>query len=103
MIVPLVAAIAAASLPAPALVDIRVSNGSAPFSGDTALLATVSPNGDGFRDSAVVRFVLTRAATVHLDVVATQMVRAGRTGTTVVWSTARRLPAWPPRFSRCVR
>ena len=98
MIVPLVAAIAAASLPAPALVDIRVSNGSAPFAGDTALLATVSPNGDGFRDSAVVRFVLTRAATVHLDVVATQMVRAGRTGTTVVWSTAHRLPAGPGRL-----
>lgn len=98
MIAPLIAALAAFSPPGPQLVDLRVSNGSAPFAGDRRLLTTVSPNGDGFRDAAVVRFVLTRAATVRLDAVATQMVRAGRTGTTVVWSTTRRLPAGPGRI-----
>src|SRR5438105_9250677 len=82
----------------PSLQDLHVSNGSAPFAGDRRLLTTVSPNGDGFRDAAVVRFLLTRAATVRMDAVATQMVRAGQTGTTVVWSTTRRLQAGPARL-----
>ncbi|TMK65580.1 MAG: hypothetical protein E6G60_04680 [Actinobacteria bacterium] len=98
MILPLVAALAAVSPPGPELTDLRVSNGSAPFAGDRALLTTVSPNGDGFRDVAVVRFRLSSAATVRLAAVATQMVRAGRTGTTVVWSTTRRLPAGQDRL-----
>jgi len=99
VIAPIVAALAAFAPPGPQLLDLRVSNGSAPFAGDRRLLTTVSPNGDGFRDAAIVRFVLTRAATVRLDAVATQMVRAGRTGTTVVWSTARRLPAGADRIA----
>jgi hypothetical protein len=93
VLVPLAAVVAAASSSAPAVIDVRVSNGSAPFAGDRRLLTTVSPNGDGFRDAATVRFVLTRAATVRMDAVATRMVRAGRTGTTTVWSTTRKLPA----------
>jgi hypothetical protein len=98
VILPLVAALAAVSPPGPELLDLRVSNGSAPFAGDRALLATVSPNGDGFRDAAIVSFRLTRPASVRLDVVATQMVSAGRAGTTVVWSTMRRLTAGPGRI-----
>jgi hypothetical protein len=98
VLLPLVAAVAAVSQPAPALLDLRVSNGSAPFAGDRRLLTTVSPNGDGFRDAAIVRFTLTRPATVRMDAVATQMVLAGRTGTTSVWSEARTLPAGPGRL-----
>src|SRR2546429_9966815 len=99
MIVVLAAAVALATAPpAPPLLDLRVSNGSAPFAGDRRLLTTVSPNGDGFRDAAVVRFRLSSAATVRVAAVATQMVRAGRTGTTVVWNTTRRLPAGPGRI-----
>ena len=52
---------------APLLYDLRVSSG-APFAGDRALLATVSPNGDGLRDQAVVHFRLASAATVRLQV-----------------------------------
>ncbi len=78
---------------APALADLHVTNGSAPFAGDGPLLTTVSPNRDGFRDAAVVHFRLTRAATVALEIVATNMVRAGKGGTTVLWRTARRFDA----------
>jgi hypothetical protein len=81
------AALAAAS---PQLADLRVTNGSAPFAGDRRLLTTVSPNRDGFRDRAIVHFRLRRPARVQLDVVATNMIRAGQGGTTVVWRTARR-------------
>lgn len=80
------AALASAS---PSLTHMHVSNGSVPFAGDRALLTTVSPNGDGFRDAATVRFTLTRAAEVRLDVVATNMIRAGKGGTTVVWHASR--------------
>ena len=45
-----------------------VSNGGTRYLGDRALLATISPNGDGYRESAVVRFRLDEAATVKLTV-----------------------------------
>jgi hypothetical protein len=96
---------AAASAPAqtgpPRLLGLRISNGGTPFAGDTPWLTTVSPNGDGFRDRALFRFKLDRAATVGVRVVATDEVRrAVRT----VWRTRRKLAegvhtiAWrPPR------
>ena len=53
----------------PARLDqLRVSNGSVPFAGDGPLLATLSPNGDGFRDYAQIRFTLSEPAQVRLDV-----------------------------------
>jgi hypothetical protein len=82
----------------PELVDLRVTNGSTPFAGDRRLLTTVSPNRDGFRDAAVVHFRLTRPARLRLEAVATNMVRAGKAGTTVVWQTSRRLPAGPGKL-----
>src|SRR5205823_11665333 len=95
MVVPLLAVALAAPAPRPRLVDLRVSDGSVPFAGDRRLLTTVSPNGDGFRDSAIVHFRLTRPATVRMDVVATEMLRAGATGTHVVWNTKRAFPGGP--------
>jgi hypothetical protein len=77
------------------LTDLRVSNGSTPFAGDRRLLTTVSPNLDGFRDAAIVHFRLSRPATVLLDVVATNMLRAGKTDTSAVWHTERRFAAGP--------
>ena len=79
----------------PTLQDLHVTNGSAPFAGDRRLLTTVSPNGDGFRDRAIVHFRLARPARVTMDVVATNMVRAGKTGTSRVWHTERSFPAGP--------
>jgi hypothetical protein len=59
---------------APQLLDLAVSDGSPPFAGDWRLLATVSPNGDGFRDEAHVTFGLREAATVTMDVTRTVKV-----------------------------
>src|SRR3954449_6349342 len=91
-----VAVAAVASVPAqpgpPRLLGLRVSNGGTPFAGDTPVLATVSPNGDGFRDRALIRFKLDDPATVEVRVVATDEVRRP---VQTVWSTRRRLPAGP--------
>jgi hypothetical protein len=59
-------AIERASNPSP-LEDLRVTTGK-PFAGDRRLFATVSPNGDGLRDQAVVHFRLADPATVKLEV-----------------------------------
>src|SRR6266550_4308739 len=94
--------------PAPKLLDLRVSNGSTPYAGDRPMLTTVSPNGDGFRDRAVVGFGLTKSATVELDVLQTVNVKRGKnTVQTIssvrhafsrgrhrlVWTPARSLPS----------
>ena len=84
---------------APRLLDLRVRSGPVAFAGDRRLLATVSPNDDGLRDVAIVRFRLTTPARVRLEAVATHMVRAGRGGTTVVWRTERALPAGRARLA----
>ena len=82
---------------APELVDLRVGNGSAPFAGDGPLLTTVTPNGDTFRDEAVVTFGLREAATVTMDVtrtvkvpnvLSTQTVELGRGKHQLVWAPA---------------
>ena len=72
--------------------DLRVTNGSRPFAGDHRLLTTVSPNGDGFRDRAIVSFRLNHAATVRLDVLRTDTLHPGR-ATKTIWNTTRRLRA----------
>ena len=89
----LVPLVAAAAVAAPSLSDLHVSSGSRPFAGDHRLLATVSPNADGFRDSAIVDFRLDRAAFVRLEVVRTDTIHAGKAPETVVWRTKRRLAA----------
>ncbi len=112
LIVLLAAQGAAAAGPAgtpPRLLDLRVTNGSLPYRGDGRLLATVSPNGDGFRDAAHVLFILSAPATVELDVLqtdtlgregaSTQLVRRLRRSLSsgpgeLVWRPAR---ATPPR------
>jgi hypothetical protein len=89
------AALLAALALAPGLQDLHATNGSVPFAGDRRLLTTVSPNGDGFRDAAFVHFRLARPARVSMEVVATNMVRAGQTGTSSVWHTSRLFGAGP--------
>jgi hypothetical protein len=70
---------------APALDDLRVDNGGSPFAGDSRWLATISPNGDGFRDAAFVRFTLAEPATVTMQVARTV------TTPTVIWQVTERL------------
>jgi hypothetical protein len=88
-----IASLIAALALAPQLSNIAVSNGGTPFAGDRRLLTTVSPNGDGFRDRAVVTFRLTAPATVTLEAVRTDAVRVGRPSSEVVWRVRRRFGA----------
>jgi hypothetical protein len=85
---------------APRLVALSVGNGSTRFAGDRQLLTTISPNGDGFRDAATVRFGLRQAATVTMEVTRTvkvpkvlwqNTVRFGRGKHAITWA-----PATPP-------
>ena len=56
----------------PQLARLRIGNGNRPFVGDGPLLTTVSPNGDGVRDRAIVRFRLNEASLVTLEVTRTR-------------------------------
>jgi N,N-dimethylformamidase beta subunit-like, C-terminal len=76
----------------PRLLGLRISNGGTPFAGDTPWLATVSPNADGFRDRALIRFKLDQQATVEIRAVATEEVT---TPAKTVWSVRKRLAAGP--------
>src|SRR3954447_9999750 len=91
-----VAVAAVASVPAqpgpPRLLGLRVSNGGTPFAGDTPHLTTISPNGDGFRDRASIRFKLDRPATVEVKVVTTDEVRRP---VRAIWSTRHKLSGGP--------
>jgi hypothetical protein len=58
----------------PELVGLRAANGGRPFRGDGRLLTTITPNGDGYRDRAHVRFRLTEPATVTFQVARTTTV-----------------------------
>jgi hypothetical protein len=55
----------------PRLLSLAVSNAGRPFAGDGPRLTTISPNRDGFRDRATIRFSLDRPARLDLQVVAT--------------------------------
>ena len=78
----------------PQLNDLHADNGSTPFKGDTALLTTVSPTSDGFRDRANVSFRLREEATVTMEVTRTVKIphviytltaRLGRGPHTMTW------------------
>jgi hypothetical protein len=70
----------------PARLDnLRVSNGATPFAGDGRLLTTLSPNGDGFRDYAQIRFTLTEPGAVTLNVQRTGAESALETVYTRTW------------------
>ena len=83
---------APAAVGPPRLLGLSISNGGHPFLGDTRQLATVSPNGDGLRDLALIRFHLDQAATVDVQVVATSTV--GRSPS-LIWRLRRKLAPGP--------
>ena len=86
----------------PRLLDLRVTSGGPPFAGDRPLLATVSPNGDGLRDFALVSFRLDQRARVRMEAVAADTIRTGRPALIPVWSrrialqAGRHQLAWRP-------
>ncbi len=51
---------------APRLNNLRIDNGDSRFARDHRLLTTITPNDDGFRDRAIVRFSLDQTATVQV-------------------------------------
>src|SRR5215217_3905410 len=60
------AAAGARDTTAPRIGAVAVSNDRAPYAGDRRLLTTISPNGDGVRDRAAIRFRLSERAFVTL-------------------------------------
>jgi hypothetical protein len=84
--------------PAPRLLGLKVGNGSHPFAGDRPLLTTVSPNGDGLRDRAIVSFTLTAPARVRLDVVSTDSVKRSAPLAQTVWTETVKLRAGKRRL-----
>ena len=90
---------------APRLLELGVGDGDAPFTGDRRLLTTVSPNGDGFRDAAVVSFRLDRPATVTMEAVRTDTAGSYGVKEATIWQTVKRLGRgrhrleWRPRRS----
>jgi hypothetical protein len=77
----------------PVIEDVGIANGSRPFAGDRRLLTTVTPNGDGLRDRAVLSFRLLLPATVTADALA-----RSRGGVLRVWSETQRLGPGGHRF-----
>jgi hypothetical protein len=77
---------------APKLTAFAVGNGHRPFAGDGKLLTTITPNGDGYRDRALVRFVLGERATVTFQVARTTTVP------TVIHTVTQRLRPGPHAF-----
>jgi hypothetical protein len=75
---------------APKLRRLSAHNGDRPWKGDKPLLTTISPNADGFRDAAIVRFRLSEPATVKLEVHQTR-----KTLGEPVWTTEARLGRGP--------
>ena len=85
---------AASDSRAPGIRDVVVSNGGVPYAGDRLTLTTISPNGDRYRDRALIRFRLDERATVKVVVAAVgyrarkafeRTLRLGAGRHTVVW------------------
>jgi hypothetical protein len=74
-------------LAAPSAPVFRVDNGGAPFAGDGRLLTTITPNGDGLRDSATIRFRLSAPARLRLEIA---VVRSQRPVIVAGWSLRAR-------------
>jgi hypothetical protein len=88
---------AAANATEAAVTDISLTNGGHPFAGDNRLLTTITPNGDGLRDSATIHFRLSSPAVVQLQIAT---VRARRPKTvetrTVQLGAGRHSLVWAP-------
>ena len=83
-------------LQGPQLLDLRIDNGSTRFLGDTSMLTTVSPNGDGFRDQANVHFRLRATATVTMEVTRTVKVSHAIFTLTDTLRAGRHTMSWKP-------
>ncbi len=80
----------------PLLHDLRADNGSTPFMKDSALLTTVSPNGDGFRDHADISFRLGEEATVTMEVTRTVKAPHPLSTLTAQFARGKHTMTWVP-------
>jgi hypothetical protein len=83
---------------APRLYDLRVTTGT-PFASDRPLLATVSPNGDGVRDRAVVHFRLADPEAVRLQVLICRKHPKTVSATDAFFGAGRHELVWEPSAS----
>jgi hypothetical protein len=74
---------------APVLENLRADDGGVPYAGDNRWLTTISPDGDGFRDTAFIRFSLREPATVTMQVARTV------TAPIVIYTIAEKLGRGP--------
>jgi hypothetical protein len=84
----------------PELLGLHVSSGGGRFAGDGPLLTTISPNRDGFRDRALVRFSVDRVVTVRMTVNRTTGRLRPIYSHTYRLSSGRHTLVWTPRASR---
>ena len=81
---------------APTVTGFRADNEGRPYAGDSAMLTTISPNGDRMRDEARLSFTLAEPATVSLQVVQTQRVVRGVAAETAHYGAGRHRLIWAP-------
>jgi hypothetical protein len=80
----------------PELLALRADNGATRFAGDNALLSTISPNCDGFRDKLNVTYRLREPATVTMDVTRTVKVPHIVYASTAQMPRGTNLMTWAP-------
>ena len=77
----------------PVVTGLAATNGDTRYSGDGRLLTTITPNGDGFRDRATIRFRLSEPAKVLLK------IRQTKPQPRTVYARATRLRAGTQRLT----
>ena len=85
----------------PLVTGVTLGNGGVPYSGDQANVTTITPNGDGLRDGANLRFRLTDNARVSIEisqtkpdrrVILTQVLQGRRGDNVFTWRPADERP-----------
>jgi hypothetical protein len=88
---------------APTVSGVWIDNGSTRYEGDGPLLATISPNGDDFRDGVRIGFTLNEGARVTFRVVLTGRKPQRIGGRTVLREAGSHILEWFPRSTTPAR
>jgi len=90
-------------LVAPRVSGFSAHNRGRPFAGDGRMLTTISPNRDGLRDFARIRFTLAERVRVRFEVAQTSNVLTPVYRRSAILSAGRRTFTWYPRKSTPAR
>ena len=82
---------------APKIAGFQAHNRGKPFAGDDRMLTTISPNRDGLRDFARVRFTLDERVRVRFEVARTSHVMAPVYRRSAILGPGRKIFTWYPR------